>query len=146
MKFRSIDYRKYLEKLVFLILGVFFIYAGLRDTVYLQDLAVAFSCIHIFPKFLLLIFFPGLKLCLGGIFLFYPKFLKSAGMTAFFFILSLLTFFIYKALTIEICGVCGELKKHIILFNAWKPVVLYSIIFIFNFMGFFLLTDDNNSD
>jgi hypothetical protein len=40
--------------------------------------------------------------------------------------------------------VCGEFKKNTIIFNAWKPVVIYFIVLILNSAVFFLLEDDEN--
>jgi len=144
MKITAIDFRVFTGKIIFFILGIFFLYSGFRDTVYLQDLAESMQKLSFLSKLLLLIFLPGLKLCLGGIFLFFNHLLKPACMTAGLFLLGILSVLIYKALTVKTCGVCGEFKKNTIIFNAWKPVVIYFIVLILNSAGFFLLEDDEN--
>lgn len=144
MNVKLINLNIFFKKVIFLLLGLFFFSSGLMDSIYLNELSESLAFMHFPPRLMLLIFVPGLKLCLAGIFIFYPNYLKSASMTAFLFLLVLLSVFIYKALTVKTCGVCGEFKKNSILFNVWKPVIIYFIVFIFNSVGFFLIPDSDN--
>ena len=126
------------------IMGLFFLYQGFYDIVHMDFLADSLRQIQRLPfffKVFLLIFIPGLKLTLGLAFIFSLKLAKAAGFIAFVLLLIILINSIYAALTVKLCGTCGELKKHIVLFNAWLYVIINFIAFCINLLGFFICPD-----
>ena len=139
---------KKLYRIPLFIMGLFFLYQGFYDVVHMDFLADSLRQINQFPfifKVLLLMFIPGLKLTLGLAFIFSLKFAKSAGFIAFLFLLIILIHSIYAALTVKLCGTCGELKKHIVLFNAWLYVAINFVAFCINLIVFFICPELSKS-
>ena len=135
---------KQLCRIPLFIMGLFLLYQGFYDIVHMDFLVDSLRQIQSFPfffKVFLLIFIPGLKVTLGLAFIFSFKFAKAAGFITFLLLLIMLINSIYGALTVKLCGTCGELKKHIVLFNAWLYVGINFLAFCINLFGFFICPD-----
>ena len=139
---------KQIFRIPLFIMGLFFLYHGFYDIVHMEFLADSLRQIQYCPfslKVFLLFFIPGLKLTLGLVFIFSFKLSKAAGFIAFILLLIMLIYSIYSALTVKLCGTCGELKKHIVLFNAWLYVAINFVAFCINLLGFFIYPDSEEN-
>jgi len=146
MEKMSLNYLFYMETLLFSILGMIFLYSGFNDCINLKFLHTSVRFFPYVIKLMSLIFIPGLKLTIGLIYLFKRKERKAACMVAFVFLLLLEVFYFYNAMTVEICGTCGEFRKNTLLYEVWFPVVIYFIFLILNSVAFFIAPDINIRD
>jgi hypothetical protein len=138
-----------LSRIPFFIVGLFLLYQGFYDIINTEILADTLRHITFLPflfKGVLLILIPGLKLILGLILLFLYKQREPAALIAFLVLLVMLTYSIYFALTVNLCGTCGELKKNIVLLNVWGYVGINFLALCMNALGIFISADDINND